>query len=93
VAAGGLLEAPGYTKPASWRGRDVPEVLLSGDHARIARWRRDESLRRTAERRPDLVARLDPDALDRQDRATLADLGWAVAEDGRLARVAGPVAD
>jgi tRNA (guanine37-N1)-methyltransferase len=93
VASGGLLEAPGYTKPASWRGRDVPEVLLSGDHARIARWRRDESLRRTAERRPDLVARLDPEALDRQDRATLADLGWAVAEDGRLARVAGPVAD
>jgi len=93
VASGGLLEAPGYTKPASWRGRDVPEVLLSGDHAKIARWRRDESLRRTAERRPDLVARLDPDALDRQDRATLADLGWAVAEDGRLARVAGPVAD
>jgi tRNA (guanine37-N1)-methyltransferase len=93
VASGGLLEAPGYTKPASWRGRDVPEVLLSGDHARIARWRRDESLRRTAERRPDLVARLDPAALDRQDLATLAGLGWATAEDGRLARVAGPVAD
>jgi tRNA (guanine37-N1)-methyltransferase len=93
LTSGGLLEAPGYTKPASWRGRDVPEVLLSGDHARIARWRRDESLRRTAGRRPDLVARLDPAALDKQDRATLAALGWATAEDGRLARVAGPVAD
>ena len=44
VVSGGLLEAPGYTKPASWRGRDVPEVLLSGDHARIARWRRDQAL-------------------------------------------------
>ena len=52
---GALLEYPVYTKPASWRGRDVPEVLLSGDHARIARWRREQSLRRTAERRPDLV--------------------------------------
>jgi tRNA (guanine37-N1)-methyltransferase len=93
VASGGLLEAPGYTKPASWRGRAVPEVLLSGDHARIARWRRDESLRRTAQRRPDLVARLDPAGLDRQDLATLAELGWVTAEDGRLARVDGPVAD
>ena len=68
-------------------------MLLSGDHARIARWRRDESLRRTAERRPDLLDRLDPAALDRQDLATLAALGWAPAEDGRLARVTGPVAD
>jgi tRNA (guanine37-N1)-methyltransferase len=89
----GLLEAPGYTKPASWRGRDVPEVLLSGDHARVARWRRDESLRRTAARRPDLVDRLDPALLDRQDLALLAELGWAPGPDGRLARVAGPVAD
>jgi tRNA (guanine37-N1)-methyltransferase len=54
-ADGALLEYPVYTKPASWRGRDVPEVLLTGDHARIARWRREQSLRRTAERRPDLV--------------------------------------
>jgi len=50
----GLLEYPVYTKPAQWRGLDVPEVLLSGDHARIASWRREEALRRTAERRPDL---------------------------------------
>lgn len=50
----GLLEYPVYTKPAQWRGLDVPEVLLSGDHARIEAWRRDQALRRTAERRPDL---------------------------------------
>jgi tRNA (guanine37-N1)-methyltransferase len=52
----GLLEYPHYTKPAEVRGRRVPEVLLSGDHARIERWRRAEALRRTLERRPDLLA-------------------------------------
>jgi tRNA (guanine37-N1)-methyltransferase len=51
---GGLLEGPSYTRPPSWRGLDVPEVLLSGDHGRIAAWRREVSLRRTRERRPDL---------------------------------------
>jgi tRNA (guanine37-N1)-methyltransferase len=50
-----LLEGPSYTRPPSWRGLDVPEVLLSGDHARIAAWRREVSLRRTLERRPDLL--------------------------------------
>ncbi len=53
--AEGLLEYPVYTKPATWRGHDVPPVLLSGDHARIAAWRREQSLRRTVERRPDLA--------------------------------------
>ncbi len=53
---GGLLEYPVYTRPASWRGHDVPEVLLSGDHARIATWRREQSERRTAQRRPDLLS-------------------------------------
>ncbi len=52
----GLLEYPVYTKPAAWRGHDVPEVLLSGDHARIAAWRREQAALRTAERRPDLLA-------------------------------------
>ena len=52
----GLLEYPVFTKPPSWRGLDVPEVLLSGDHARIAAWREDQSRRRTAQRRPDLLA-------------------------------------
>ena len=51
----GLLEHPVYTRPPSWRGLDVPEVLLGGDHAAIAAWRADQSLRRTAERRPDLL--------------------------------------
>jgi len=51
----GLLEGPAYTRPASWRGLDVPEVLLSGDHGAIASWRRDEALRWTAERRPELL--------------------------------------
>jgi tRNA (guanine37-N1)-methyltransferase len=52
---GWLLEGPSYTRPPSWRGLDVPDILLSGDHARIAAWRRDVSLQRTRERRPDLL--------------------------------------
>jgi tRNA (guanine37-N1)-methyltransferase len=55
AGAEGLLEAPAFTKPARWRGRDVPPVLLSGHHGDIARWRRDQSLERTQERRPDLL--------------------------------------
>lgn len=51
----GLLEYPVYTKPATWRGLDVPDVLLSGDHGRISRWRRDQAESRTATRRPDLL--------------------------------------
>jgi tRNA (guanine37-N1)-methyltransferase len=51
----GLLEYPVYTKPAVWRDRAVPEVLMSGNHARVARWRQDAALARTAERRPDLL--------------------------------------
>ena len=51
----GLLEYPVYTKPASWRGLDVPPVLLSGDHGAIARWRHEQRLARTADRRPDLL--------------------------------------
>ncbi len=70
---GGLLEYPVYTKPPTWRGRDVPDVLFSGHHAQIARWRRDQALRRTAERRPDLIARLDPGALDDRDRQVLGE--------------------
>ncbi|MGZ4539217.1 MAG: tRNA (guanosine(37)-N1)-methyltransferase TrmD [Blastococcus sp.] len=69
--ADGLLEGPSYTRPASWRGHDVPPVLLSGDHAAIARWRRTQSLQRTADRRPDLLAALPADALSAADRAAL----------------------
>ena len=52
----GLLEGPSYTRPSSWRGLDVPPVLLSGDHAKVAAWRREQSLQRTRERRPDLLS-------------------------------------
>jgi len=89
----GLLEYPVYTKPATWRGRPVPEVLLSGNHAAIARWRRDESLRRTAQVRPDLLARLDPDTCDRADRELLAGLGWLPGADGRFSPPDRPVSD
>lgn len=51
----GLLEAPSYTKPQSWRGLEVPEVLLSGHHAEIEKWRKAQSLERTKENRPDLL--------------------------------------
>ncbi|RAV34467.1 tRNA (guanosine(37)-N1)-methyltransferase TrmD [Corynebacterium heidelbergense] len=51
----GLLEGPSYTKPRSWRGLDVPEVLFSGNHAKVARWRREQSLRRTLANRPELI--------------------------------------
>jgi tRNA (guanine37-N1)-methyltransferase len=62
--AAGLLDHPHYTRPAEFRGMHVPPVLLSGHHAEIARWRRREALRRTVERRPDLIeaATLDPEA-------------------------------
>jgi tRNA (guanine37-N1)-methyltransferase len=66
--AGGLLEYPVYTRPPAWHGLEVPAVLLSGDHGAVARWRRDESLRRTAARRPDLLAAAD---LSDRDRAAL----------------------
>ncbi len=59
-AGGGLLEAPVYTRPASWRGLDVPPVLLSGHHAEVARWRRQQALRRTADVRPDLLPATPP---------------------------------
>ncbi len=83
----GLLEAPVYTRPVSWRGLEVPDVLLSGNHAEIARWVRDRALERTARLRPDLVAELDVAGLDRADRSLLASLGW-VEVAGRLVRFA-----
>ncbi|NUT35156.1 MAG: tRNA (guanosine(37)-N1)-methyltransferase TrmD [Hamadaea sp.] len=74
--ANGLLEAPMYTKPAVWRDLAVPEILRSGDHGRIARWRREQALLRTARRRPDLLAALDPATLDKRDRAVLEAEGF-----------------
>ena len=90
----GLLEYPVFTRPPVWRGHAAPEVLLSGHHARIARWRRDQALERTAGRRPDLLERLDPDALDRHDVSLLSGLGWVVDRDGvhRLEATPGPAA-
>ncbi len=55
VQNSGLLEGPSYTRPPSWRELDVPEVLLSGDHAKVAAWRREQAVARTRERRPDLI--------------------------------------
>ena len=81
----GLLEYPVYTKPSSWRDRDVPAVLLSGNHGKIAQWRRHEQYRRTAERRPDLLVEFDAGKLPRADRTAFADLGYDVV-DGRLVR-------
>jgi tRNA (guanine37-N1)-methyltransferase len=69
--ARGLLEYPHYTRPAVFRDWEVPEVLRSGDHAAIARWRREQALRRTWERRPDLLARAGLTARDREYLATL----------------------
>ncbi|WP_305782872.1 tRNA (guanosine(37)-N1)-methyltransferase TrmD [Symbioplanes lichenis] len=78
----GLLEAPVYTKPAVWEGREVPDVLRSGDHGRIARWRRTQSLLRTATRRPDLFAAYPPEKLDKKDRAAIEDAGFRVPGPG-----------
>jgi tRNA (guanine37-N1)-methyltransferase len=62
----GLLEYPQYTRPADFRGWQVPEVLVSGDHARVARWRREQIIRRTLERRPDLLDKADLGSEDRK---------------------------
>ena len=69
--AGGLLEHPHYTRPESFRGMDVPPLLLSGNHGEVERWRRRESLRRTLQRRPDL---LESAALSDDDRRILDEL-------------------
>ncbi len=68
-----LLEYPQYTRPAVWEGRPVPPVLLSGHHGEVARWRREQRLIRTLQRRPDLLARA---RLTPKERALLAGLGW-----------------
>jgi tRNA (guanine37-N1)-methyltransferase len=78
-AMSGLLEGPVYTRPRAWRGLEVPDVLLSGHHGAIARWQRDEALRRTAANRPDLIRRLAAgDGLDKRDRQVIAEAGFPV---------------
>jgi tRNA (guanine37-N1)-methyltransferase len=78
----GLLEYPTYTRPQDWRGYPVPPVLLSGHHAAIMRWRRDQALLRTARYRPELIAALPAGELDDRDLAVLADAGLPVHRDG-----------
>jgi tRNA (guanine37-N1)-methyltransferase len=77
--AQGLLEYPHYTRPATWAGRDVPAVLLSGDHEAVAAWRRAEAERMTRERRPDLWAARSPEAPVRGHRGAAGMHGPAVA--------------
>lgn len=71
-----LLEYRQYTRPTTWRGMTVPEILTSGDHGKVDRFRRDEAIRRTSRIRPDLIARLDCSTLDKHDHRLLEDLGW-----------------
>jgi tRNA (guanine37-N1)-methyltransferase len=74
----GLIEYPHYTRPAIWEGREVPPVLRAGHHGEVARWRREQQLRRTLARRPDLLARAE---LTPADRTFLATIGW-IADSG-----------
>jgi tRNA (guanine37-N1)-methyltransferase len=69
----GLLEYPHYTRPSTFRSHKIPEVLLSGNHAEIKKWRRQQSLLRTAERRPDLLAKL---SLSKEDKILLREAGY-----------------
>ncbi|WP_353066396.1 tRNA (guanosine(37)-N1)-methyltransferase TrmD [Arcanobacterium hippocoleae] len=79
--AAGLLEYPNYTRPGDFRGIPVPEILTSGNHGAIARWRKDRALERTACSRPDLIEKLNAADLDRKDRSKLAELGWFIAKE------------
>jgi len=85
--SGGLLEYPQYTRPPVYRGMAVPPVLLSGDHGAIARWRRKQAIRRTRDRRPDLLAHA---ALSELDRELLAEIE---AEDASAMRDVSPTTD
>ncbi|GAA3217037.1 tRNA (guanosine(37)-N1)-methyltransferase TrmD [Nonomuraea helvata] len=76
-----LVEGPVYTKPPVWRGHEVPDVLLSGHHGKVARWRRDQALRRTVLNRPELAAALDPETLDKHDRKLLEELSFRVGRE------------
>jgi tRNA (guanine37-N1)-methyltransferase len=77
--ATGILEYPHYTRPPEYRGWDIPDVLLSGNHAEIDRWRRHEALRRTLEQRPDLLIKAD---LSQEDLAFLESLGYRPQQPG-----------
>ena len=74
----GLLEGPQYTRPPLFRGEAIPEILVSGHHGNVARWRREQALLRTLQRRPDLLSRL---TLTPDDRVFLGNLGWRAEEE------------
>ena len=74
----GLLEYPHYTRPRVFEGREVPQILLEGDHGRVARWRRQEALRRTLDHRPDLLVKV---VLSQEDREFLRSLAETPAKD------------
>ncbi|MFG2073510.1 tRNA (guanine37-N1)-methyltransferase [Nonomuraea maritima] len=76
-----LVEGPVYTKPPVWRGHEVPPVLLSGHHGNVARWRRDQAIRRTVRNRPELARELDPGTLDKHDRKLLDELAFRVGQE------------
>jgi tRNA (guanine37-N1)-methyltransferase len=79
----GLLEYPHYTRPPEFRGWGVPEALLSGDHAHIARWRREQAILRTWQRRPDLLAKAPLSDADRKFLANLQESSGRQAKDGK----------
>jgi len=84
--AAGLLEYPVFTRPNQWRSHEVPQVLLSGHHAKIARWRRDQALAKTMDRRPDMIEAIPSENLNKADRALLQAAGWRRQPDGRYLR-------
>lgn len=84
--AAGLLEYPVYTRPTTWNDIDVPEVLMSGHHAKIARWRRERAIDKTMDRRPDMIEALKPEQLDKKDRAYFQAAGWRRQPDGTYTR-------
>jgi len=84
----GLLEYPHYTRPADFQGHTVPDVLVSGHHADVARWRREQSLRRTWQRRPDLLAKARLTQADREFLARLAQEDGTLANEIQIDRLA-----
>ena len=85
--AAGLLEYPVYTRPTVWRRREIPEVLTSGNHGAVARWRRDRAIERTIERRPDMIEKINAASLGKKERRALAAHGYlAPAKEAHPAR-------
>jgi tRNA (guanine37-N1)-methyltransferase len=76
----GLLDCPHYTRPENYQGQEVPEVLLSGNHEKIRRWRLQQSLVRTQQRRPELLDRLE---LNKEQQALLREVSNALADDDK----------